>query len=88
MIVGLFSTHQQARGQESPVLLKGNDIITEPPNLPQLETGFQGPNAVFFTAVMYISCVCVCVCVCVFCPIYFGDSPTDQGETCTSLFAV
>ena len=32
--------------------------------------------------------VCVCVCVCVFFPIYFGDSPTDQGETCTSLCSI
>ena len=32
-------------------------------------------------------CVCVCVCVCVCSAIYFdlGDSPSDQGETCTSL---
>ena len=36
------------------------------------------------------SCVCVCVCVfvCVFFPIYFGGSPTDQGETCPSLCSV
>ncbi len=29
------------------------------------------------------SCVCVCVCVC-FRLIYFGDSPSDQGGTCTT----
>ena len=31
--------------------------------------------------------LCVCVCVCYF-PIYFGDRPTDQGETCPSLCSV
>ena len=29
----------------------------------------------------------VCVCVCVL-PIYFGDSSSDQGETCASLCSV
>ena len=33
------------------------------------------------------ACVCVCVCVCILL-VYFGDSPSDQGETFASLCSV